>query len=461
MPGVCQTIFRLPPLPQRFSNRPPQRVVVLLPGCDQYGVMNVHNSSKGLRRAALRRTWKRAGSAVWDHVPARPFLPLLARIERGLLHGSIELHLPDGSVRLLGGRKPGFAAIVHLDSWRALLRLATAGSVGWYRAWAAGEWSSPDPVALFALFMANARSLGGAARSSGLSRFTGRFAHGLRRNSRKGAKRNIACHYDLGNDFYSLWLDETRTYSCARPAFPTEPLETAQRRKIDELLARLDLNDGHQLLEIGCGWGSLAERALGGAEIGYTGLTLSIEQQRDVMALPALARAGPRATILLKDYRDITGSYDAIACVEMVEAVGQRYWPTYVDMLARLLKPGGRAAVQFISIDDDIFPAYERRADFIQRYIFPGGCLISERRFRALAEQAGLVWSDQARFGLDYAWTLRQWRDRFDLAVDAGLMPRRFDVHFVDMWRYYLMYCEGGFAGRGIDVSQVTLLKPA
>jgi cyclopropane-fatty-acyl-phospholipid synthase len=308
--------------------------------------------------------------------------------------------------------------------------------------------------------MANVRSLGRTARSRGLFRLIGRLGLARRRNSRKGARRNIAEHYDLGNDFYSLWLDDTLTYSSARPSYPTEPLEDAQRRKIDELLARLCLKDGHHLLEIGCGWGGLAERALARADLHYTGLTLSKEQQAEMLAKPSFVKAAGRADVLLQDYRDTAGSYDAIASVEMVEAVGEHYWPAYLSTIAKLLKPGGRAAIQFISIDDEVFPAYARRADFIQRFIFPGGCLISERRFRAIAEEQGLCWTDQTRFGADYAWTLREWRDRFDAAVDAGLLPTRFDVHFVDMWRYYLMYCEGGFAGRGIDVSQVTLVKP-
>lgn len=422
--------------------------------------MNVHSSSSGFRRAKAQRAVRRYGSALWTRLPARLFLPIIDRIDRGLICGTLELHLPDGAIRIMGGREPGFAAIVHLDSYRALLRLGTGGSVGWFRAWEEGEWSSPDPVALFALFMANARSLGTAARSRGFTRMFGRLRHLRRRNSRKGARRNIADHYDLGNDFYALWLDKTLTYSCARPAFAGESLEDAQHRKIDELLDRLDLKDGDQLLEIGCGWGGLAERALGRARIGYTGLTLSQEQRVEVLALPTVAEADD-AQVLLQDYRDTTGYYDAIASVEMVEAVGQEYWPAYLGTIHRLLKPGGKAAIQFISIDDAIFPAYARRADFIQRYVFPGGCLISERRFRALAEAQGLEWTNQSRFGLDYAWTLRQWRDRFDAAVDAGLLPPRFDVHFVDMWRYYLMYCEGGFAGRGIDVAQVTLVKPA
>jgi cyclopropane-fatty-acyl-phospholipid synthase len=398
---------------------------------------------------------------MWRFVPARLFTPLIDRVDEGLLAGALELHLPDGSVRLLGGRDPGFSAIVHLTSLRALARLATAGSTGWYRAWAAGDWSSPDPVALFALFAANARSLGGTARSSGLPRLIGKLKLARRSNSKRGARRNIAEHYDLGNDFYSLWLDRSLTYSSARPAYPNEPLEQAQMRKIDELLNRLDLKTGDKLLEIGCGWGSLAERALERERIGYVGLTLSSEQRAHVLSRTAIHDVESDADVLLQDYRDAQGQYDAIASVEMVEAVGQKYWPAYLQSIARLLKPGGKAAIQFISIDDAVFPAYASRADFIQRYVFPGGFLLSERRFREIAESCGLEWRDQVRFGLDYAWTLRKWRERFDAAVDAGMLPHRFDARFVELWRYYLMYCEGGFAGRSIDVSHVTLVKPA
>jgi len=420
--------------------------------------MNVHNPRAARQRAFLRRATARARQGAWRFVPAGLFAPLLDRVDRGLLSGSLELHLPDGTVRLLGGAAPGFSAIVELRSWRALARLATSGSTGWYRGWAAGDWTSPDPVALFALFGANARALGTTARSSGLPRLVGRMKLARRHNSRRGARRNIAEHYDLGNDFYGLWLDRSLTYSSAMPAYPAQPLADAQLRKIDALLDRLALQPGDRLLEIGCGWGSLAERALERADISYVGLTLSQEQRdhvRDRLADHA------HAEVLLRDYRDMDGAFDAIASVEMVEAVGQRYWPAYLAALARLLKPGGRAAIQFISIDDAIFPAYAARADFIQRYVFPGGCLIAEQRFRALAEQAGLGWRDQHRFGLDYAWTLRKWRARFDAVVDAGQLPIRFDARFVDLWRYYLMYCEGGFAGRSIDVSQVTLVKPA
>lgn len=421
--------------------------------------MNISSSRLGFRRALIGRALERGRRSVWHWLPDWPFEAILARIDKGLVEGSLEAHLPDGSVRMLGGRAPGFACVVSLSTWRPLVRLATSGSAGWYASWAAGEWDSPDPVPLFALFMANARSLGESARPKGISRLAGVLAHALRRNSRRGSKRNIAEHYDLGNDFYRLWLDESMTYSAAMPAEPSEALEAAQQRKIDAALDRLGLKDGDRLLEIGCGWGSLAERALASSNIGYVGLTLSREQQES-----AIARLGIGADIdvRLQDYRDVDGPFDAIASIEMVEAVGHRYWPAYLGAISRLLRPGGRAVIQFIAIDHALFPAYRRSADFIQRYVFPGGCLIDVPEFCAIARAHGLEWGEDSRsFGHDYAWTLRIWRQRFDAAVEAGELPARFDARFVSLWRYYLMYCEGGFLGRGIDVIQVTLTKPA
>jgi cyclopropane-fatty-acyl-phospholipid synthase len=408
-------------------------------------------------------------------LPDWPFNRILSRIDKALAEGSLEAHLPDGSVRLLGGRAPGFACVVRLSSWRPLIRLALSGSVGWYEGWAKGEWDSPDPVPLFALFMANARRLGASARPKGPARLAGRLLHALRRNSRRGSRRNIADHYDLGNDFYRLWLDAGLTYSSAMPAHADEaaggwagapfrrgsiePLEQAQTRKLDAILDRLDLADGDRLLEIGCGWGSLAERALGRARLDYVGLTLSEEQRRHVHVRLS---EHDNIDVRLEDYRDAEGQFDAIASIEMVEAVGRHYWPAYVAAIERLLKPGGRAAIQLISIDHALFPAYARGADFIQRYIFPGGCLVDVPEFRAIVEARGLVWHEDVHaFGHDYAWTLRQWRARFDASLEAGQLPRRFDAQFVALWRYYLMYCEGGFLGRGIDVMQVTLSKPA
>jgi cyclopropane-fatty-acyl-phospholipid synthase len=387
---------------------------------------------------------------------------IVDRIDAGLVYGGIDATLPDGSRRLVGGRASGPMPIVHLHSWRAIVRLVTSGSVGWYKAWTLGEWSSPDPVQLFELFMRNAETLGGVGRAKGVWRKVNRAAHWLRRNSRSRAKANIAFHYDLGNDFYRAWLDRDMTYSSARFAEPysdSEPLEAAQACKIRALLDRLDLKRGQRLLEIGCGWGSLAEIAARDYGVEVIGLTLSAEQKAYTDARMQKAGLFNRVSVQLTDYRDVEGRFDAVASVEMVEAVGQDYWPSYLGAIADALKPGGRAAIQFISIREPLFKGYAENTDFIQIFIFPGGMLISEERFRALAEQAGLSWQDREGFGLHYAETLKRWRARYDDAVTEGRLPEGFDEPFHNLWRYYLMYCEGGFRGQGIDVAQVTLVK--
>ncbi len=395
------------------------------------------------------------GGGLLARLGAEGFHRLLDRIDAGLEEGGIDATLPDGTHRLLGGRRPGPMPTVHLRSWRALVRLATSGSVGWYKAWAAGEWWSPDPVPLFDLFMRNGESLGDAARAKGVFRLANRIAHALRRNDRTRARRNIAFHYDLGNDFYAAWLDRSMTYSSAVFDDWSEPLEAAQARKNRLLLERLRLRPGDRLLEIGCGWGGMMAQAAREHEAAVTGLTLSEAQA----AYARQRLAGLTAEVHVEDYRDARGAFDAIVSVEMAEAVGQDYWPAYLQAIARLLRPGGRAALQFISIRSALFDRYAASADFIQAYVFPGGMLIEEGRFRRLAEQAGLLWQDRAGYGLHYAETLKRWRERYDAAVEEGRLAG-FDDRFHDLWRYYLMYCEGGFRGRGIDVAQVTLVKP-
>lgn len=392
---------------------------------------------------------------AFERLAGRVCAPALWAIDRGLVSGAIDATFPDGSRRRLGDRAPGPVPTVYLHSYRAIIRLVTSGSVGWYRAWAAGEWSSPDPVPLFDLFMRNGRTLGQVARAKGFWRLANSAVHRLRRNSPRRARRNIEAHYDLGNDFYEAWLDPGMTYSSAIFASEDEPLEKAQRRKIDMLLDRLDLRPGQSLLEIGCGWGSLAEVAARDRSLSVTGLTLS-EAQR---GYAEKRLAGLTADIRLQDYRNAGDRYDGIVSVEMVEAVGQEYWPAYLDAVARLLKPGGRAAIQFISIDHALFDAYASNADFIQTYVFPGGMLIDEPRFEALARKAGLEWCDRQGYGRHYAETLRRWRENFDAAVNEDRLPPSFDDAFARLWRYYLMYCEGGFRGGGIDVAQVTLVK--
>ena len=392
------------------------------------------------------------------------FRRVLDRVDAGLESGAIDATLPDGRTRRLGGRAPGPQVCVTLHNWRPLARLALSGSVGWYKSWFLGEWSSPDPVPLFDLFMRNRASLGGTARARGSARLVNRLLHAVRDNHPGGSRRNIAFHYDLGNDFYAAWLDPSMTYSSAvfdEADMTGEPLALAQARKNRLLLDRLDLSPGQTLLEIGCGWGGLAMQAAAEKGVAVTGITLSAEQQAFARTRIAGAGLAERIDIQLRDYREEAGRYDAIVSVEMLEAVGERYWPTFMERIDAALKPGGRAAIQFISIDDAIFANYAASADFIQTYIFPGGMLISEPRLRAAAERVGLLWQDRAGYGLHYAETLRRWRIRFDAAVEQGALPAGFDAAFVRLWRYYLMYCEGGFRGGGIDLAQVTLVKPA
>ena len=377
------------------------------------------------------------------------FAKVLDRIDAALVSGALHATLPDESRRILGGRAPGFECDVDLRSWNALVRLASNGSVGWYQAWEAGEWASPDPVPLFALFMQHATRLGDTARAKGPFRHALKLAHFWNRNTHQGAQRNIAAHYDLGNDFYAAWLDPTMSYSSALNV-AGDSLEAAQKRKWAALSGRI--GDAQTVLEIGCGWGALAgDLAKRGSDV--TAISLSDEQ----LAWARERHAGP--DFRKQDYRDVTGQFDAIVSVEMVEALGREYWPTFLDCIVHNLKPGGRAVIQYISMRDDLFDAYAQSADFIQAYIFPGGLLIRTSEFRALAQARGLVWRDQVDFGIDYAETLREWREDFDRAEREGRLPTGFDRAFCDLWRYYLMYCEGGFRGGGIDVHQVTLVK--
>ncbi len=409
-------------------------------------------SQHDIRGEALLR-----GAARFERQPgllARLFAPgfdrVLDRIDAGLATGTLIGVLPDGTSRRMGSRAPGFDVTVTIHDWRALFRLATNGSIGWYQAFEAGEWSSEDPVSLFALFNANAATLGGTARAKGPWRWLARTAHWLNRNSKAGSQRNIHAHYDLGNDFYAAWLDETMSYSSAYATGEVD-LAAAQQRKWEQLAVRLGVPD--TLLEIGCGWGGLADHfARFGSQV--TAISLSDEQ-----LVWARARQDPSIDFRKQDYRDVRGQYDAIVSVEMVEALGREFWPDFMDCVARNLKPGGRAAIQYISIRDDLFDVYAASADFIQAYIFPGGLLIRTSEFRQLAEARGLGWHDQTDFGLDYAETLRLWRERFDTAVAEGRLPAGFDDRFMRLWRYYLMYCEGGFRGGGIDVHQVTLVR--
>jgi cyclopropane-fatty-acyl-phospholipid synthase len=397
------------------------------------------------------------GGGAFARLAAPALSKVLDEIDRKLPIGGLEISLPDGSERKLGFRGRGVHAVARLHSWMSLARLATSGSVGWYKAWTLGEWSSPDPVAIFELFSANAVPLGDIGRAKGVFRWVNSLAHRLRDNAPRTAVRNVAAHYDLGNDFYSAWLDETMTYSSARFGSPKASLEDAQLRKIHTLLDRLAIQPGQRLLEIGCGWGTLAiEAAKRGASV--VGLTLSREQKAWAEEKIAAAGLFDKIEIRLADYRDTAETFDAVASVEMVEAVGQRWWPAYLDCIARNLRAGGRAALQYISMRDEIFDSYARNPDFIQTYIFPGGMLLDEPGFAALALERSLSWEDREGFRFDYAETLKRWRERYNLAVARGAL-KGFEEPFHQLWRYYLMYCEGGFRGGAIDVAQVTMVK--
>ncbi|MEM6856411.1 MAG: cyclopropane-fatty-acyl-phospholipid synthase family protein [Pseudomonadota bacterium] len=415
-----------------------------------------HGARQGARGEQLLSGGDRfAGSpGFFSKLIAPGFRAIINAVDQGLEHGSMLAHLPDGTTRLLGGRAPGFDVRIELKDWRALLRLATSGSIGWYQAYEAGEWECDDMVALFAIMGENARKLGNTARSSGPFKWAANLAHRFNRNDRKGAERNIAAHYDLGNDFYRAWLDPSMAYSSALGLGENaneDSLEAAQRAKYEAIATRLGAPS--DTLEIGSGWGTLAD-ILTQRGTRVTAISLS-DEQLDY----ARDHCSTAITFEKRDYRDVEGQFDAIASVEMVEALGREYWPEFMDTIARFLRPGGRAAIQYISLADDLFETYAGTAEFIQAYIFPGGLLIKTSEFRELAEARGLTWSDQVDFGEDYAETLRIWRERFDRAVDDGRLPAGFDARFVRLWRFYLAYCEAGFRCRNVNVHQVTLTK--
>ena len=308
--------------------------------------------------------------------------------------------------------------------------------------------------------MANRREVEDVIYGSWLGRFAYRIKHLLNRNSKTNSRKNIHAHYDLGNAFYGLWLDDTMNYSSAWFETPDQGMEAAQHAKVRRALRMTDVKPGDRVLEIGCGWGALAEKATTEFEAHITGVTLSTEQL--AFANDRMQRVGraDRADLRLQDYRDITDApFDAICSIEMVEAVGREYWPTYFQTVSRLLKPGGKACVQSIVIDDEHFERYIKGTDFIQQYVFPGGCLPCPSEFRAQAAKAGLEVVDEFAFGLDYARTLAIWRERF-LHEQERVLQLGFDQRFLRIWEFYLAYCEAAFEQGSTDVVQYTLRKP-
>jgi cyclopropane-fatty-acyl-phospholipid synthase len=340
-----------------------------------------------------------------------------------------------------------------------LRRLFWRGDLGFAESYMAGEWESDTPAALIELFARNLDAYEKTESRHGLVRLASRAQHWFNRNSRSGSRRNIAAHYDLGNDFYRQWLDDTMTYSAALFDSGDDSLERAQQRKYARMLSMLDAQPGQRILEIGCGWGGFAEYAAG---LGYrvTGLTLSKAQL--AYAKQRIERAGLAELVDFKlcDYRDFDETVDHIVSIEMFEAVGQDYWSTYFSTLSERLAPGGRAALQVITIDESQFKQYAANpGGFIQTYIFPGGMLPTKTHLGELAARAGLKPRGAMHaFGIDYADTLAQWHTTFDRATD-WLEQRGYDARFRRMWRYYLAFCEAGFRAGDIDVVQFGMQK--
>jgi len=385
----------------------------------------------------------------------------VARLLSQLRGGSLTVQWPDGQVQAFGDPQGAIHASLHLRNWQPLREALKSGDIGFAEGYMAGDWGTANLTDLLRLLVRNRRALEDVVYGHWMGRLLYRVRHWLNRNTRTNSAKNIHAHYDLGNAFYTQWLDDTMNYSSAWfDGNRDQPMADAQDAKVRRALRMAKVQAGDRVLEIGCGWGALAEMA--GREFGAhtTGVTLSHEQLR--YAQQRMERFGLQhnSDLRLQDYRDITdGPYDAVCSIEMVEAVGREYWPTYFETVARLLKPGGRACIQSIVIDDALFERYIHSTDFIQQYIFPGGCLPSPSAFRREAELAGLQVVDAFAFGPDYAETLRRWREAFHRQRDE-VMQLGFDDRFMRLWEFYLCYCEAAFDEGNIDVMQFTLQKP-
>ncbi|HMB11999.1 cyclopropane-fatty-acyl-phospholipid synthase family protein [Saliniramus sp.] len=391
-------------------------------------------------------------------------LPFLLRktlsIAAQLPVGTLDLTLPEGRRLRFAGAKAGPRARLVIHDTTCLRRFLIAGDVGFAEGYLQKEWDSPDLRALLLLFLANHMAGGQLTPGRPGLRVWQRIRHFLNRNSRRGSRRNIHAHYDLGNTFYERWLDPSMTYSSAIFAPGDNDLESAQRRKYARLAAETGIGPDDHVLEIGCGWGSFAEYAA--REIGcrVTGLTISQEQYDHATQRIAQAGLSDQVTIAMRDYRDETARYDRIISIEMFEAVGEQYWQGFFEKMRTCLLPGGQAGLQLITIRDEAFAAYRKEMDFIRTYVFPGGMLPSPSIMRQLSQGSGLSIVSDAGFALDYAHTLSIWRERFEAAWKE-IAPLGFDERFRRLWNYYLTYCEVGFATANIDVRQMVFAKPA
>jgi cyclopropane-fatty-acyl-phospholipid synthase len=380
-----------------------------------------------------------------------PFIELLVR--RFLTRidaGDLTVELPSGARLAHKGARPGPQAFLAIHRWRAIWRLILRGDVAFAESYIAGDWSSHDLPAFIELAARNIESLQANISGSFAARVIARLRHFARANTRTGSRKNITFHYDLGNSFYQCWLDPSMTYSSALYTGAFETLEDAQARKIRRIAELLDIHKDNDVLEIGCGWGALAI-SLAQHCRSVTGVTLSAEQL--VHAKDRVRDAGLEDSVALelRDYRDITGSFDRIVSIEMIEAVGEAFWPNYFQALHDRLRPGGSVVLQAITIDESRFESYRQSPDFIQRHVFPGGMLPTRSAIVREGEKVGLAFSFSERFGESYAQTLSEWRRRF-LASRKAVATMGFSEEFQRMWDYYLSYSEGAFRAGVIDV---------
>ncbi|MES0882231.1 cyclopropane-fatty-acyl-phospholipid synthase family protein [Roseibium sp. SCP14] len=388
--------------------------------------------------------------------------PRLARMAANLAlkirYGSLQITFPNGRTFLIHGRENGPSGVLKIHDWRFFRMVVQAGDVGVGEAFMAGYWSSPDVTTFLELFCINQESTLEALQGRPFTRLLMSLRHWLNSNTKRGSKRNISAHYDLGNEFYKEWLDPSMTYSSAIYSGEASNLEQAQAEKYASLVRQTGIEENHTVLEIGCGWGGFAEHVA--KTVGAHVRALTISKEQFDYARERIFKAGltEKVDVVFQDYRDEKGVFDRIASIEMFEAVGEKYWPTYFKQLSRCLKPGGKAGLQIITIQDRMFDDYRRGTDFIQRYIFPGGMLPPPGRLREIGKSLGLNLTDQKIFGQDYARTLAEWRQRFRQAWPQ-ISPLGFDDRFKRLWEFYLHYCEAGFRSGNIDVRQMVYVK--
>jgi cyclopropane-fatty-acyl-phospholipid synthase len=388
------------------------------------------------------------------------YFPQVFEVASKMQHGRLDMVLPDGRRFRAEGRNPGPVAELDIHDNDIFARMIREGDLGFSEAYLEGGWSTPDLQAFMDLVHHDNEDMYDGFPGMGLVRAYEKMRFWLQSNSKRQAKKNISYHYDLGNDFYSIWLDETMTYSSAYFKTGQESLEKAQIQKYESMVDQMGAQPGDHVLEIGCGWGGFAEYAAGTRGLKVTGLTISREQHDYAVARIAKAGLSDRVEIKLQDYRDETGRYDGIASIEMFEAVGQKYWPVYFETLRKCLKPGRNATLQIITVEDRRWDVYRRGVDFIQKFIFPGGMLPSPQVLRAEVERAGLSVARSVEFGESYSQTLRRWHEVFNARWDEVALLG-FDDRFRRMWNFYLTSCAATFHSGNCDVTQITVTRPA